>query len=118
MAGAEGQSDVPGGPPAPQQGSQGSTGGGNSNALLAMRALQLQRFEREQYASSMDIRVKLTLDALRVIARHVSGYPGRKDLIWLWSAFPLAITPDANLTLVANYSATRNDSGDMTGVAS
>src|SRR6266404_1681076 len=54
MAGAEGQSDIPGGPPAPQPGSQGSTGGGNSNALLAMRALQLQRFEREQYASSMD----------------------------------------------------------------
>jgi VWFA-related protein len=118
MAGAEGQSDIPGGPPAPQPGSQGSTGGGNSNALLAMRALQLQRFEREQYASSMDIRVKLTLDALRVIARHVSGYPGRKNLIWLSSAFPLAITPDANLTMVAQFSGIRNYSDDMTAVAS
>jgi len=29
IAGAEGQSDIPGGPPAPQPGSQGSTGGGN-----------------------------------------------------------------------------------------
>src|SRR6266850_162299 len=47
MAGAEGQSDIPGGPPA---------GGSNSNALLAMRALQLQRFEREQYAESVDAR--------------------------------------------------------------
>jgi len=118
IAGAEGQSDIPGGPPAPQPGSQGSTGGGNSNALLAMRALQLQRFEREQYASSMDIRVKLTLDALRVIARHVSGYPGRKNLIWLSSAFPLAITPDANLTMVAKFSGIRNYSDDMTAVAS
>jgi VWFA-related protein len=118
MAGAEGQSDIPGGPPAPQPGSQGSTGGGNSDALLAMRALQLQRFEREQYASSMDIRVKLTLDALRVIARHVSGYPGRKNLIWLSSAFPLAITPDANLTMVAQFSGIRNYSDDMTAVAS
>ena len=118
MAGAEGQSDVPGGPPAPQQGSQGSTGGGNSNALLAMRALQLQRFEREQYAESMDIRVRMTLDALRVIARHVSGYPGRKNLIWLSSAFPLAITPDANLTMVAKFSGMRNYSADMTAVAS
>ena len=118
MAGVEGQSDIPGGPPAPQPGSQGSTGGGNSNALLAMRALQLQRFEREQYASSMDIRVKLTLDALRVIARHVSGYPGRKNLIWLSSAFPLAITPDANLTMVAKFSGIRNYSDDMTAVAS
>jgi VWFA-related protein len=109
MASAEGQSDVPGGPPA---------GGSNSNALLAMRALQLQRFEREQYADSMDIRAKMTLDALRVIARHVSGYPGRKNLIWLSSAFPLVITPDANLTMVAKFSGMRNYSADMSAVAS
>ena len=114
MAGAEGQSDTPGGPPTPQ----GTTPGGNSDALLAMKALYLQRFEREQYADSMDIRVKMTLDALRVIARHVSGYPGRKNLIWLSSAFPLAITPEANLTMVARFSGVRNYSSDMTAVAS
>jgi VWFA-related protein len=118
MGGAEGQSDMPGGPPGTQPGSQGSSGGGNSNALLAMRALQLQRFEREQYADSMDIRARMTLDALRVIARHVSGYPGRKNLIWLSSAFPLAITPDANLTMVARFSGLRNYSDDLTAVAS
>jgi VWFA-related protein len=109
MAGAEGQGDVPGGAPRL---------GNNSNALLAMRALELQRFEREQYAESMDVRVKLTFDALRLIARHVSGYPGRKNLIWLSSAFPLAITPDANLTMVAKFSGMRNYSADMTAVAS
>ncbi len=118
MAGAEGQSDTPGGPPTPQTGGQGTTPGGNSDALLAMKALYLQRFEREQYADSMDIRVKMTLDALRVIARHVSGYPGRKNLIWLSSAFPLAITPDAYVTLVARFSGVRNYSSDMTAVAS
>jgi VWFA-related protein len=109
MAGAEGQSDVPGGAP---------RAGSNSYAMLAMRALELQRFEREQYAESMDMRVKLTFDALRLIARHVSGYPGRKNLIWLSSAFPLAITPDANLTMVAKFSGIRNYSADMTAVAS
>src|ERR1700738_3268034 len=109
MAGAEGQSDVPGGAPAL---------GSNSNALLARRALELQRFEREQYAESMDVRVKLTFDALRVIARHVSGYPGRKNLIWLSSAFPLAITPDANLTMVAKFSGMRNYGAEMSAVAS
>ena len=118
MAGAQGQSDIPGGPPGPQSGSQGSMGGGNSNALLAMRALQLQRFEREQYADSMDIRVKITLDALRMLARHVSGYPGRKNLIWLSSAFPLAISPDANLTMVARFSGMRNYAEDLAAVAS
>ena len=83
-----------------------------------MRALQLQRFEREQYAESMDIRVKLTLEALRMIARHVSGYPGRKNLIWLSSAFPLAITPDANLTMLARFSGMRNYGADMNAAAS
>jgi len=94
MAGAEGQSDTPGGAPSAEAPSAQS-GGGNSARLLAMRALQLQRFEREQYAESVDIRAKLTLDALRVIARHVSGYPGRKNLLWLSAAFPLSIMPDA-----------------------
>jgi VWFA-related protein len=109
MAGAEGQSDVPGGAPRL---------GGNSSAMLAMRALELQRFEREQYAESMDMRVKSTFDALRLIARHVSGYPGRKNLIWLSSAFPLAITPDANLTMVAKFSGMRNYGAEMSAVAS
>src|ERR1700732_4888518 len=109
MAGAEGQSDVPGGAPRP---------GSNSNAMLAMRALELQRFEREQYAESLDMRVKWTFDALRLIARHVSGYPGRKNLIWLSSAFPLAITPDANLTMVAKFSGMRNYGAEMSAVAS
>ena len=116
MAGAQGQSDIPGGPPTPQPGIGG--GGGGSDALLAMRALELQRFEREQYAESLDIRVRMTLDALRVIARHVSGYPGRKNLIWLSSAFPLTIMPDANLTMVARFSGTRNYGSDMAAVAS
>jgi len=117
MAGAEGQSDIPGGPPGVPTGSQGG-GGGNSATLLAMRALELQQFEREQYAESMDIRVKLTLDALRAIARHVSGYPGRKNLIWISSTFPLAIMPDANVTMVAKFSGTRSYGDDLTAVAS
>lgn len=118
MSGAEGQSDIPGGPPGPQQGSQGNSGGGNSDALLAMRALELQRFEREQYADSMDVRARKTLDALRAIARHVSGYPGRKNLIWLSTAFPLAISPDASLTMVARFSGMRNYAADFAAVAS
>jgi len=118
MAGAEGQSDIPGGASVSQPGGSGGSGGGGSDALLAMRALELQRFEREQYAESVDVRVRMTLDALRVIARHVSGYPGRKNLIWLSSAFPLSIMPDANLTLVARFSGARNYGGDMAAVAS
>jgi VWFA-related protein len=56
----------------------------------------LERFERETFSAQMDIRVQATLDAMRAIARHLSGYPGRKNLLWISSSFPLQIAPDAD----------------------
>jgi VWFA-related protein len=109
MAGAEGQNDIPGGPP---------TGGSNSASLLAMKALNLQRFEKERYAESTDVRVRLTLQALKAIARHLSGYPGRKNLIWISSAFPLLIAPDVNAPLYARFEGMRNYGDEISGVAS
>jgi len=49
-----------------------------------------------------------TLDALRAIARHVSGYPGRKNLIWISSSFPLVISPDLFDTHHLAFEGTRN----------
>lgn len=40
-------------------------------------------------------RSALTLDALNALARYLAGIPGRKNLIWYASDFPLAIFPDA-----------------------
>ena len=37
----------------------------------------------------MDQRVKMTVDALVAISNHLRGVPGRKNLIWVSSAFPL-----------------------------
>jgi len=54
----------------------------------------LARFERESFSAAMDIRVQATLDAFRAIARHLSGYPGRKNLLWVSSSFPIQIAPD------------------------
>jgi VWFA-related protein len=39
-------------------------------------------------------RVQMTMDALRAIARHLAGYPGRKRLILVSTAFPFSIAPD------------------------
>ena len=114
MAAREGQGDVPGATPSDVGPRAVSSTAGNTSALLALRALLLQRFEREQYAATVDARVTLTLNALRTIARHVSGYPGRKNLIWISSSFPLAITPDANLTLMAKFSGMRNYNDELT----
>jgi len=54
----------------------------------------LQRFEQETYVFAMDIRVRETIEALRSIALHVAGYPGRKNLLWISSSFPIAINPE------------------------
>ena len=39
-------------------------------------------------------RVGFTLDALTGLARSVSGYPGRKNLIWLSGSFPIRLKPN------------------------
>ncbi len=57
----------------------------------------IERFGREVYSTSMDERVRQTIDALRAIARHVAGYPGRKNLLWISSSFPIATNPEVDL---------------------
>jgi VWFA-related protein len=60
-----------------------------------LQIAEIRRFEQETFAADTDMRVRDTLAALRAIARHVSGYPGRKNLIWVSSSFPMMISPDA-----------------------
>lgn len=66
------------------------------NAAVSEQVLQLQRFEKKASTTLITIRVQITLDAFRSIARHVAGYPGRKNLLWVSSSFPLTILPDAD----------------------
>jgi VWFA-related protein len=49
------------------------------------------RFNQENAVIANDERVRLTLAALRAIARAMIGYPGRKNLIWVSSGFPISI---------------------------
>ena len=44
-------------------------------------------------ADDTDTRVRITLAALRAIARAVAGFPGRKNLIWVSSVFPFSLQP-------------------------
>jgi VWFA-related protein len=88
-------------PPGPPAGVPGAAGIGAElqqvrNAAVSAQVQQLQEFEREASTSLITIRVQTTVDAFRSIARHVAGYPGRKNVLWIASSFPLAIFPDAD----------------------
>lgn len=41
-----------------------------------------------------ELRVHATLEALQALARTLSGYSGRKNLIWISEEFPLIVDPD------------------------
>ncbi len=62
----------------------------------------LVAFGQEDTASRIDDRVRMTGDAFRAIARHALGYPGRKNLIWLSSSFPLELMSDWQLPSTGN----------------
>lgn len=87
-------------PPPPPVPANGATVGAEllqtRNSAISQQVQQLQNFEREASTSLITTRVQITLDAFRSIARHVAGYPGRKNLLWVSSSFPLAIFPDSD----------------------
>ncbi|MBZ5665255.1 MAG: VWA domain-containing protein [Acidobacteriia bacterium] len=51
----------------------------------------LIRFNQESAVNASDERVRVTPAALHSIARAMVGYPGRKNLIWVSSGFPVSI---------------------------
>jgi len=91
--------DNPPPPPPPPSGAAGVVGAElmqTRNSAISAQVQQLQLFEREASTALISIRVQTTLDAFRSIARHVAKYPGRKNLLWVASSFPLAIFPDSD----------------------
>ena len=73
----------------------------------------VQTFDREIFSATMDMRVRETLDALSGIARYLSGFPGRKNLLWVSSSFPIVIAPDAD----NKFSGMRGYESQMSDVA-
>jgi VWFA-related protein len=61
---------------------------------------QIQGFEQEQVVAQVDQRVENTVNALMFLARTLAGYPGRKNLIWVSSAFPSNLIDLEGLTSV------------------
>jgi VWFA-related protein len=62
-----------------------------SDAIYA----NLRAFEAEESATLQEGRMQRTLAAMNEIAHRLEQVPGRKNLVWVSSAFPLTMWPDA-----------------------
>ena len=49
----------------------------------------------EKDVALTEARVAITLSALQQLARYLSAYPGRKNLIWVSGGFPIVLFPDS-----------------------
>lgn len=63
-------------------------------SLFPQMLAQVRQFQQENVAAQDDFRIRFSLAAMRSLARNLSGYPGRKNLIWFSESFPLAILPN------------------------
>jgi VWFA-related protein len=62
--------------------------------ISALAVASLQQFTADLAAFRIDLRVRMTLDALQELARYLSAIPGRKNLIWFSGSFPIALDPE------------------------
>jgi VWFA-related protein len=61
----------------------------------------LENFDQSTFSLETNVRMHRTLDALRGIARYLDGYPGRKNILWISTSFPLLLLP-GQLTATGN----------------
>jgi VWFA-related protein len=73
----------------------------NGHPTAATGALMDANDESAQYEFSH--RISMTLEALNYLARYLGGVPGRKNLIWFASSFPVTVFPDSKQMVTLNH---------------
>lgn len=68
-------------------GFSGSAAGGDVQKMISF----VQNFDQVVYAANLTERFNRTYIAFLSIARSLAGYPGRKNLLWLSTSFPLTL---------------------------
>ena len=116
MFGASGDEAPPGQAITPSGGRGSAPSGPSGPPGGELQIAAIERFEKESLSATVDIRVQTTLDALRAIARHLTGYSGRKNLIWISSSFPLTISPDATAQHNLAFEGNRNYASQIAAV--
>jgi VWFA-related protein len=78
-----------------QANAAGPTGGGSvDTAVLAPVAQGIQKALLSEQNYQQTLRMEMTLAALQSLARALSAYPGRKNLLWLSAEFPIRFGPN------------------------
>jgi VWFA-related protein len=65
--------------------------GPEGNAAVAEMVAHAKDFDTRIYTGNMDMKVQRTINAMLSLGRNLAGYPGRKNLLWLSTAFPISI---------------------------
>ena len=86
-----GAGTTPAGAGASAAASASSVGFAGEAAAMAQMEAIMNQFQGHQSAFFQVDRVKRTLDALIAIANYLAHFPGRKNLIWVSSGFPISI---------------------------
>jgi VWFA-related protein len=101
--------------PAPG-GGLSSTNAINDPVLVGMVELA-KEFDIKVYSSTMDERIHRTFDALISLGHNVAGYPGRKNLLWLSTTFPINVIPIGDNPIIPQGTNNQVESvGDAPGV--
>jgi VWFA-related protein len=69
----------------------GARAGPSGSGYFQQMSGWLEEASRADEAASLRMRAEWTLNALENVAHHLVGIPGRKNLIWISSAFPITI---------------------------
>ncbi len=70
---------------------------GNPSPQLQASIQALQQFQADTSSFQLDSRIIITLQAFQQLAHYLAGFPGRKNIIWFSSSFPLSVFPDPTL---------------------
>jgi len=66
----------------------------STDSMAYAQAARIAQGYNDHEAFRTTDRALFTLEAMKGLARAVSGYPGRKNLVWLSGSFPINIEPD------------------------
>jgi VWFA-related protein len=67
-------------------------------AMLENVQRNLLDMQARQASQQTQVRARMTMEALKQLARYLAGVPGRKNLLWFSGSFPVSIQRDVQTT--------------------